>query len=236
MKIISQSSINNGVSIHYLDSYPDSDSSLTPLLICPGLSETAEEYQDLLEYLMPRRCIVLSFRGRGQSDTPPNGYDLKDHVTDIESVVKSTGINHFYLYAFSRGVSYALEYTRLHPHQIGKLIILDYPPEHKAMPRDWATDYIENYLVLFKRLSHIRPEAVMGIQRESVQKSIKFSSEKPVLVMRGLLEGSLISNEALEEYKRQFSNLHITELKNSGHDIRSTEKSKLYKIIKEFAE
>ncbi|MBT2760598.1 alpha/beta hydrolase, partial [Paenibacillus sp. ISL-20] len=106
--------------LFYRLSHPDSDCSLTPLLICPGLSETAEEYQDLLEYLMPRRCIVLSFRGRGQSGTPPNGYDLKDHVTDIESVVKSTGITPFHLYAFSRGVSYALEYTRLHPDQIGK--------------------------------------------------------------------------------------------------------------------
>ncbi|MBT2760597.1 hypothetical protein J7E85_05025 [Paenibacillus sp. ISL-20] len=101
---------------------------------------------------------------------------------------------------------------------------------------DWSKDYIENYLVPFNRLSHIRPEAVMGIQRESIQRSIKFSSEKPVLVMRGLLEGSLISNEELEEYKEQFSNLHITELKNSGHDVRSTEKSKIYKIIKEFVE
>lgn len=236
MKLISQTSINNDVSIHYLDSHPDSDFSLTPLLICPGLSETAEEYQDLLEYLIPRRCIVLSFRGRGQSGTPLTGYDLKEHVADIESVVKSTGINHFHLYAFSRGVSYALEYTRLHPEQIGKLMILDYPPEHKAMPMDWPKDYIENYLVPFNRLSHIRPEAVMGIQRESVQRSIKFSSEKPVLVMRGLLEGSLISSEELEEYKEQFTNLHIAELKNSGHDFRSTEKSKLYEIIKEFAE
>ena len=66
MKLISQTSITNGVSIHYLDSHPDSDFSLTPLLICPGLSETAEEYQDLLEYLMPRRCIVLSFRGEAK--------------------------------------------------------------------------------------------------------------------------------------------------------------------------
>ena len=39
MKLISQTSITNGVSIHYLDSHPDSDFSLTPLLICPGLSK-----------------------------------------------------------------------------------------------------------------------------------------------------------------------------------------------------
>ena len=103
-------------------------------------------------------CIIFS--RRGQSDTPLTGYDLKDHVADIESVVKSTGINHFHLYAFSRGVSYALEYTSLHPEQVDKLIILDYPPEHKAMPVDWPKEYIENYLIPFNRLSHIRPEAV----------------------------------------------------------------------------
>jgi len=45
------------------------------------LQSKAEEYADLLEELLPRRGVVLSFRGKGQSDTPDNGCDLQHHVS-----------------------------------------------------------------------------------------------------------------------------------------------------------
>ncbi len=91
MPMKSMKANNEGVMLHYLDSA--TSSSLVPVLICPGLSETAEEYTDLIEYLSPRRCVVLSFRGRGQSDTPASGYNLADHVADIECVVKAADLN-----------------------------------------------------------------------------------------------------------------------------------------------
>jgi len=47
----------------------------------------------LLEYLLPRRCVALSFRGRGNSDTPTNGYDLQDHILDIKSVANRKFVN-----------------------------------------------------------------------------------------------------------------------------------------------
>ncbi len=112
MPMKSMKANNDGVMLHYLDSA--TSSSLVPVLICPGLSETAEEYSDMIEYLSPRRCIVLSFRGRGQSDTPASGYNLADHVADIECVVKAADLNRFHLFSYSRGVSYALgTYVRM---------------------------------------------------------------------------------------------------------------------------
>lgn len=96
MKLNSNYSKNNEVHIHYLDSINDSDSTLVPLLICPGLSEVAEEYEDFIKCMLPRRCVVLSFRGRGKSDTPNFGYDLKDHISDVESVVKDAKLDRHY--------------------------------------------------------------------------------------------------------------------------------------------
>ncbi|MGM1048122.1 MAG: alpha/beta fold hydrolase [Bacillota bacterium] len=234
MALISKNTRNNGSTVHYLDSFYDSDKSLTPLLICPGLSEVAEEYKDFIEYMLPRRCVALSFRGRGMSDTPKNGYDLQHHILDIVSVIKETSLDHFYLFGYSRGVSYALGYTRLYSERIEKLIIQDYPPEHKAMPVEWAHDYIENYIIPYKRINNIRPEAVYGIQRDSTQEQITFEFSKPVLVMRGLQKDSLLSNKGLEQYKIQFPEIQIEEFIESGHDIRRNERSKLYETIKRF--
>ncbi|MCR8842071.1 hypothetical protein NQ117_00085 [Paenibacillus sp. SC116] len=102
------------------------------------------------------------------------------------------------------------------------------------MPLQWANDYIENYLIPFQRDTHIREEAVRGIQGESTQKSIHVNFDRPVLVARGLLEGSLITDDDLERYKKQFPHLQLHEFANSGHDICRTEKSAFYKAVKDF--
>ncbi|MDG0791429.1 alpha/beta hydrolase [Cohnella ginsengisoli] len=166
MAFISGTSDLGGVRIHYLDSLYESDASLVPVLISPGLSETAEEYEDFMVEMLPRRTIVLSFRGRGLSDTPLAGYDLQDHLTDIESVVQHLQLAHFHLYGYSRGVSYALGYARQHPERVVSLIVKDYPAEHIAMTAEWAKSYIDDYLIPTNRLtSNIRAEAVHGIQK-----------------------------------------------------------------------
>ncbi|MFD2328186.1 alpha/beta fold hydrolase [Cohnella sp. GCM10020058] len=235
MELVSEYSDLHGLHIHYLDTLHESDASLIPILVCPGLSETAEEYQDFMAAMLPRRTIVLSFRGRGRSDTPLSGYDLQDHVADIESVVQQLQLTQFHLYGYSRGVSYALAYTRLHFDRIASLIVQDYPAEHKAMTAEWASSYIEDYLIPMNRLtSNIRAEAVHGIQKDSTACEITFSFEKPALVMRGLLADSLISDEELVPYKFHFLNLRIEEFSESGHNIRGSEKEKLDRTIIDF--
>jgi Predicted hydrolases or acyltransferases (alpha/beta hydrolase superfamily) len=232
MHVESKRTNNDGVWIHYLDSA--ASTSLVPVIICPGLSETAEEYTDLIEYLSPRRCVVLSFRGRGQSDTPASGYNLVDHVTDLESVVQDADLNRFHLFSYSRGVSYALGFAEKHPSQVVSLIVQDYPAEHKKMPEGWASEYINHYLVPFSRQRNIRPDAVWGIQRESEQVYFDFRLNKKLLVLKGMLEGNLLSDEAVEAYRRISSDVMVKGFGRSGHDIRNTEKELLYRTIGEF--
>lgn len=223
---------NQGVHIHYLDSIDSSDQQLTPIVICPGLSETAEEYEDLLSYLMPRRAIALSFRGRGRSDTPGYSYDLTDHVGDLEAVIKEAGIERFHLYGNSRGVSYALGFAQSHEYMLQTLILQDYPSEHKRMPVEWAEDYMNDYIIPAGR--NIRQQAVKGIQRDSTQQALHGKLEIPVLVIRGLLEDSLITESDCEQYKQNCSHLKILEFAQSGHDIRHTEREALYREIQLF--
>lgn len=232
MKLQSMKVSNNGVFIHYLVSNPQS--TLTPFVICPGLSETAEEYIDLMEYLSPRKCIVLSFRGRGQSDTPETGYSLAHHVSDIVSVVDAAQLSSFHLYAYSRGVSYALGYLKENMSQIVSAILQDYPAEHKKMSEDWVYSYLNEYLVPFSRQKHIRPEAVEGIQRESEQIYFNFPIQKKLLVLRGLLEDSLVNNEAIRGYQKLSTEIQYVDFHRSGHDIRSAEKDLLYRTIHDF--
>jgi pimeloyl-ACP methyl ester carboxylesterase len=227
---------NNKTMIHYYDSMDTSDNQQVPLVVCPGLSETAEEYIDLLEVLLPRRCIILSFRGRGKSDTPDSGYDLDAHVSDIESVVDHAGVHSFHLFGYSRGASYALSYAHSHSNKVISLLLGDYPPEHKAMPSDWPDDYINNYLIPYNRTANIRPKAVYGIQKESLQISLASPPDIPVFVARGLLEGSLVTEIDLERYKRMSSDLSIKEYQHSDHGLKGKDKEAFYGDIRRFLE
>ncbi|WP_240644464.1 alpha/beta fold hydrolase [Paenibacillus paeoniae] len=223
---------NNGVEIHYLDT--GEQSPLTPVLICPGLSETAAEYEELIAYLSPRRCVVLSFRGRGQSGTPQSGYDLEDHVSDMEAVVRASGLKKFHLYAYSRGVSYALGYLQHHGGRVQSVIVQDYPAQHKAMSEEWAEDYIHNYLIPYERTSHIRSEAVWGIQKESRQVHFQYGIDQAALVLRGLLEGSLLDDEGVQQYSQMMTQITVEGFEHSDHDIRSAEQDKLFDVIQTF--
>ncbi|MEI7026927.1 alpha/beta fold hydrolase [Paenibacillus sp. y28] len=232
---IQSSFVRNGDTfIHYLDSGNRADPKLTPLVVCPGLSETAEEYADFINGLLPRRSIVLSFRGRGGSGTPPTGYDLDHHVSDVEQVVSSASLSRFHLFGYSRGVSYALGFAVKHFPQLRSLAVLDYPAEHKQMTPDWADDYIHNYLLPTGRTANIRIEAVRGIQRESVP--VRFNSRLPIpmLVMRGLLKGSLLTDTDLEAYAQLQETFQKLDFTDSGHDVRNTEPAKLTKSVAAF--
>lgn len=236
MRFISSWFTNDNTRIHYIDSYPVADRTWTPLVICPGLSETAEEYVNLLEDILPRRGIVLSFRGRGQSDSPAQGYDIIEHVQDLEGLVEHLSLHLFHLFAYSRGVSYAIGYTSKYPQAVKSLLLQDYPPEHKQMSAAWAEDYINEYLIPHRRTGHITQLAVRGIARDSKQVEFKETISCPLLILRGMLEGSLVSNEDVEKYKQLQPSCKVVEFEHSGHDIRSSERDKQLKTIQSFME
>lgn len=232
MKIESHYVPNGAVRLHVLDANPQS--TLTPFVICPGLSETAEDYTDLMAYLAPRRVIALSFRGRGQSDTPETGYKLEDHVSDLACVIEALQLGRIHLYAYSRGVSYALGYMRANMSRIVTAALQEYPAEHKRMPELWAESYVNDYLIPISRQLHIRPEAVIGIQRESEQVNFRFLIPRKLLLMNGTLEDRLLDEEGVRIYRGLCSDLTVRTFARSGHDIRSTEKELLYRTIHEF--
>ncbi|ANE49055.1 hypothetical protein SY83_19635 [Paenibacillus swuensis] len=231
---------NRGVTIHCIESVPTTDeiqTNLSPLLISPGLSMRAEEYKDLMEQLSPRRCIALSFRGRGLSDTPAQGYALEHHISDIVAVTKHLQLENFHLMAYSRGVSYALGYALRNRPPLRSIILQDYPAAHKQMSEEWAEDYIHNYLIPHHRIECIRVEAVHGIQRESQE--VEFweelhSIDVPVLVLRGATEEALIQDEHEQQYSKHLTNGKVVTFHRSGHDLHNTERDKFIHTLQAF--
>ena len=63
----------SGVRIRYLDNAPV-DPVGPPILLSPGFTDYADEYVEVLEFLSPRRVLVVEVRGRGGSEAPATGY------------------------------------------------------------------------------------------------------------------------------------------------------------------
>ncbi len=222
---------NKGVAIHFIDSYEDNDTHI-PLFICPGLSESAEDYNNLQGLLAPRRCIAMSFRGRGRSDCPEQGYSLEDHAGDIEAVINHLKLKEFFLLGYSRGASYTIDYAIRNNRLIRGLIIAEYPALHKKMYDGWAEELLRTYPD-----TRLKYKAAIGIERES--RDVDFSNllyklDCPTLIMRGMKDSSLLSEEAAEIYLKCISKCRIETFENAGHDIQTDDFESYIKSIKGF--
>ena len=153
----------------------------------PGIWEPADRARPLLEAL-EGHALAVSLRGRGESDTPATGYDLKHHVGDLEGVVEAAGIRKMVLLGFSRGVGYALGLARRVGHLLAGVVLVDARPRHSAFPPGradlWKAHRVEGHPVT----DFIRPEALDGMEREA--REVLFweglpGLSGPVLVLQG---------------------------------------------------
>lgn len=227
---------NQDVRIHYIDSYPENSKGI-PIVFIPGLSESAEDYLNLMSFLSTRRCVAITFRGRGKSSSPETGYSLNDHVNDIEAVVNHIGLKLFFLMGYSRGVSYAIAYGLRHLQFLAGLIIGDYPAQHTLLPPEWTEWFLSTSWRGKKISERMKPHAVVALQKESEQ--ILFwdnlsSINCPVLILRGGQEDSLLVEEQAEKYLRNLQNAKVEVFKESGHDLQYPDYDRFVKTINNF--
>ena len=219
---------NNGVRINYLDS--ELVNKHIPLFFFPGMLTTAQDYVEDIKVMAPRRCLSLSLRGRGKSDTPVSGYALDDHVSDIEAVIQKTQLDHFGIFAFSMGVPYAIEYAAKHRKSIAGLIIGDFPALTRRIPETWISNVIQ-------RFGKDKEQFAIAIQKDSEDKKLWDHLDKfhfPLLVLHGCKEGSLLKKEHIELYKKHARNIQVIAFEDSGHQIWKPDYDKLITIIKRF--
>ncbi|WP_296644300.1 alpha/beta fold hydrolase [Romboutsia sp. 13368] len=229
---------NKGVNIYYIDN-GIKNSIKTPLLICPGLSECAKDYIKFMNKFDDRRCVALSFRGRGISDSPKGGYTLEDHIEDIKVVVEALELKQFCLLGVLRGLSYGLGYSILNLEKLKGLIINEYPAIHKEITNGWAEESRQIYNEC--DLVSISYEVLKSIEKDSKYVDFRNDLKKitcPTMILKGNLEDSLLRNDDIVDYINNLNSRSITieKFDNAGHDIRIDDFEKLSKAIKKFLE
>ncbi len=127
----------SGPLVHYLDNRPVDPLGL-PVLFVPGLSDAAFEYTEMLEWMAPRRLLVVDVRGRGASDSPRTGYSAAAHAADLEAVLDEEAIERFHLVTFSRGTTWGLDLLRTNPARVASMAIVDYRAVEVRLPPTFA--------------------------------------------------------------------------------------------------
>ncbi|MFF3923973.1 alpha/beta fold hydrolase [Paenibacillus lactis] len=214
---------NNGVHIHVTEAHRELNKENVPLVIIPGLSESAEDYISIVQKLTPRHIIVITLRGRGKSDSPASGYTLEDHISDIDAVARHLGLESFILMGYSRGVSYQLGYAVQHPERIRGLIIGDYPAIHTQLPPGWVEFFASLPPWRGKKLyDRMQAGALHALQRESSKVELwddLTTLTCPALIIRGVKPHPGLSLEAAEQYKLKLPQAKLVEFDQHDHNI-----------------
>ena len=111
-----------GIKLHYLDFGGQG----TPVLLLPGMSNTAWIYSDFGRELAKRyRVFALTRRGHGQSDQPPQGYSLEILSNDILDFLNRQKIDRVVLVGHSLAGAELTDFATRHGNRVAALVYLD---------------------------------------------------------------------------------------------------------------
>lgn len=65
----------------------------SPVLAIHGITANVRAFDGLARALAPMHpMLAMDLGGRGESDTPPDGYDVEPHVSDAVAVLDAGGV------------------------------------------------------------------------------------------------------------------------------------------------
>lgn len=146
------------------------------VVLLHGIAASGEDWGKLIPLLTPRyRCISIDLLGFGKSPKPDSAqYDMDQHLSAIHRAIRSLHVGTpFILVGHSLGSLLATRYTRQHPREVRRLLLLSppvYPPLSSitgkvALRR---TDILMRIYRTLRTHPRMTPENVRRISRISV--------------------------------------------------------------------
>ncbi|RYX98976.1 alpha/beta hydrolase [bacterium] len=117
---------SNGINLHYLES-KGIDNDKQTIIFLHGVSANAHAFDGLIKEGLNQNYTIISLdmRGRGLSDKPATGYDMKEHAKDVLGLLDHLGIEKAILAGHSFGALLSIYMSYHYPEKIDKIILLD---------------------------------------------------------------------------------------------------------------
>ena len=122
---------NDGVRLHVIE-----QGSGAPLVMIPGWSQTAAQFEGQMAGLAARRRVIaIDMRGHGESDKPEHGYRIQRLAMDLRNAIEALGLERVSLLGHSMGCSVIWCYLDLFgAHGLERLVLVDQMPCITARP------------------------------------------------------------------------------------------------------
>ncbi len=122
---------NDGVRLHYVER-----GSGAPLVMIPGWSQTAAQFEAQVEGLSARRRVIaIDMRGHGDSDKPEHGYRIQRLAADLRDAIEALALERVSLLGHSMGCSVIWCYLDLFGDGgLERLVLVDQMPCVTARP------------------------------------------------------------------------------------------------------
>ena len=211
----------SGPRIRYLDNAPAEPVGL-PILFSPGLSDVADEYVEMLDFLAPRRVLAVEVRGRGRSEAPPAGYTAADHVADLDAVLAEASVDRFHLMTFSRGTSWGLDLALDRPERVASISIGDYGAVEVALPDGMVEQQLASRF-RGRPMGERMPRHVMEqVGADSSGRELWDELRRlpcPLLVARAGGRGGVLGDELVDRYRAARPDVEVVVVPDAPHDL-----------------
>lgn len=156
----------NGIQLHTLKWR--GDSAKTPIVHLPGFINNGYGAMWFAQAIDRTRDVyALELRGRGQSDKPPAGYGLGQHLDDLEAWLDEMALDTCILLGHSFGAILSIAAYRQMPNRFEKIVLLDggIPPSEigfqlfKAYHENLTYQYpsVGAYIAPYRALPTLQP-------------------------------------------------------------------------------
>ncbi|HRI29633.1 MAG TPA: alpha/beta hydrolase [Chitinophagales bacterium] len=228
MNLIEHSVNNQGVTIHCLEYHKST--SQTPIVIVPGVTNSAEEIAQDLQRKLNHYHVIISLRGRGKSQAPEVGYSLEDQASDVVAVITHLQISECFLFGYSVGVPIAIKAaTQLAP-RVKAVILGDYAPFYPSFDKSWAARVKEDDPLISNKLLY---GLVADSKFTNLVPDLK-SLDIPVLLLKAGQKNSAFPIEAIPKFKESIPKGVVDILSDRDHDIFSPSPNKLIERLNAF--
>ena len=140
---------NDGIRLHYVE-----NGSGAPLVMIPGWSQTAAQFEAQTEGLSAsRRVIAFDMRGHGESDKPEHGYKIQRLAMDLRNAIEALGLERVSLLGHSMGCSVIWCYIDLFGEEgLERLVLVDQMPAITARD-EWSEQQKQDAGAIFNGAS-----------------------------------------------------------------------------------